>query len=98
MLKDIAKIFSSHIIVKILGLISIVIVLKFLSIEEFGEYSYYLVLLNLSAITIDPRALPPLLRVNHASESGQPTAVRAYGYTGIRAYGHTGIRLFWQSV
>ena len=54
MLKNIAKIFSSHIIVKILGLISIAIVLKFLSIEEFGEYSYYLVLLNLSAITIDP--------------------------------------------
>ena len=54
MLKDIAKIFSSHIIVKILGLISIVIVLKFLSIEEFGEYSYYLVLLNLAAIIIDP--------------------------------------------
>ncbi len=54
MFKSIVKIFSSHVIVKAIGLLNIVIVLKFLVIADFGEYSYMLVLLNLAAIFIDP--------------------------------------------
>lgn len=54
MLKNIAKILSSHILVKIIGLINIVIILNFLSISDFGYYSYYLLMLHLVAIIIDP--------------------------------------------
>lgn len=54
MLKSIAQIFSSHILVKIIGLINIAIILSFLSISEFGNYSYYLLMLHLVAIIIDP--------------------------------------------
>jgi len=54
MFKNIAKILSSHIIVKLLGLVNIVIVLFFLTIEEFGKYSYSLILLHLVTIIIDP--------------------------------------------
>ena len=54
MIKNIAKIATSHILVKGLGVLSIVIVLNFLSIEDFGKYSFYLVVLNLATILIDP--------------------------------------------
>lgn len=54
MIKNIAKIATSHILVKGLGLLSIVIVLNFLSVEDFGKYSFYLVVLNLATILIDP--------------------------------------------
>lgn len=54
MLKSIAKIFSLHIVVKIIGLLTIALVLEFLSVNDFGKYSYFLVFLNLIAIIIDP--------------------------------------------
>ena len=54
MLKNIAKIFTSHIIVKAIGVINIALVLMFFSIENFGNYSFTLLVLNLFAITIDP--------------------------------------------
>ena len=54
MLKNIAKIFTSHIIVKAIGIINIALVLMFFSIENFGNYSFTLLALNLFAITIDP--------------------------------------------
>ncbi|QXP63431.1 hypothetical protein H0I29_04895 [Polaribacter sp. R2A056_3_33] len=54
MFKNIFKILSSHIIVKSLGLANIAVVLIFLSIKDFGEYSYSLLLLHLGAIIIDP--------------------------------------------
>ncbi|QXP65938.1 hypothetical protein [Polaribacter sp. AHE13PA] len=54
MFKNIFKILSSHIIVKSLGLANIAVVLIFLSIRDFGEYSYSLLLLHLGAIIIDP--------------------------------------------
>ena len=54
MLKNIAKIFTSHIIVKAIGIINIALVLMFFSVENFGYYSFTLLALNLFAITIDP--------------------------------------------
>lgn len=54
MFKNIAKIFSSHILVKVIGLLNIAIILSFLEVFEFGLYSYYLVMLNLIAVIIDP--------------------------------------------
>lgn len=54
MFKNIIKILSSHIIVKSLGLANIAIVLFFLSIKQFGEYSYLLLLLHMGAIIVDP--------------------------------------------
>ena len=54
MFKNIIKILSSHIIVKSLSLANIAIVLIFLSIKDFGEYSYLLLLLHLGAIIVDP--------------------------------------------
>ena len=54
MLKNIAKIFSSHVIVKALGLFNIAITLNFLSVQEFGSYSYSLLLLHLISIIVDP--------------------------------------------
>ncbi len=54
MFKNISKIFSSHIAVKIIGLANIAITLNFLTVDNFGEYSYYLVLLQLVSITCDP--------------------------------------------
>lgn len=54
MFKNIAKIFTSHIIVKSLGLANIALVLLFLSVKDFGEYSYLYLVLNLVAIIIDP--------------------------------------------
>ena len=54
MFKNIAKIFSSHILVKIIGLINIVIILNFLTISDFGYYSYYLLMLHLISVIIDP--------------------------------------------
>ena len=54
MFKSISKIFSSHVAVKIIGLANIAITLSFLTVDNFGEYSYYLVLLQLVSITCDP--------------------------------------------
>ena len=54
MFKNIAKIFSSHVLVKIIGLINIAIILHFLTISDFGYYSYYLLMLHLISIIIDP--------------------------------------------
>ncbi|MCL7761851.1 oligosaccharide flippase family protein [Polaribacter sp. Z014] len=54
MFKNIFKILSSHIVVKSLGLVNIAIVLFFLSVEDFGNYSYSLLLLNLIAVIVDP--------------------------------------------
>jgi O-antigen/teichoic acid export membrane protein len=54
MFKNIAKIFTSHIVVKTIGLANIAFVLFFLSVKDFGEYSYLFLLLNLVAIIIDP--------------------------------------------
>lgn len=54
MFKSISKIFSSHIVVKIIGLANIAVTLNFLTVDDFGEYSYYLVLLQLVSITCDP--------------------------------------------
>ena len=54
MLKSVAKIFSSHIVVKALGLFNVIIILSFFSVEEFGKYSYLLVLLHLVGVIIDP--------------------------------------------
>ncbi len=54
MFKSIAQIFSMHVIVKIIGLLTLAIVLEFLSVEEFGKYSYYILFLHLVAIIIDP--------------------------------------------
>lgn len=54
MFKSISKIFSSHVAVKIIGLANIAITLNFLTVNTFGEYSYYLVLLQLVSITCDP--------------------------------------------
>tara|TARA_R110001592_G_scaffold81093_19_gene240997 strand:+ start:3647 stop:4831 length:1185 start_codon:yes stop_codon:yes gene_type:complete len=54
MLKSVAKIFSSHIVVKALGLLNVIIILSFFSVEEFGKYSYLLVLLHLVGVIIDP--------------------------------------------
>lgn len=54
MLKNIAKIFSSHIIVKAISLANIALVLLFLSVKSFGDYSYLFLLLNLVAVIIDP--------------------------------------------
>jgi len=54
MFKNIAKIFTSHIVVKTIGLANIAFVLFFLSVKDFGEYSYLFLLLNLVAVIIDP--------------------------------------------
>lgn len=54
MFKNIAKIFSSHIVVKTIALVNIAIILNVLNVDDFGEYSYYLVLLHLVAIVVDP--------------------------------------------
>ena len=54
MFKNILKIFSSHIIVKALGLLNVVIIINALSLNNFGEYSYYLVILSLITIIINP--------------------------------------------
>ena len=54
MIKNIAKILTSHIIVKTIGLANIAFVLFFLSIKDFGDYSYLFLMLNLVAIIIDP--------------------------------------------
>jgi O-antigen/teichoic acid export membrane protein len=54
MFKNIAKIFSSHVLVKIIGLINIAIILHFLTINDFGYYSYYLLMLHLISVIIDP--------------------------------------------
>ena len=54
MLKSIAQLFSLHIIVKLIGLATIGIVLEFLSIENFGKYSFYILFLHLIAIIVDP--------------------------------------------
>lgn len=54
MLRNIFKVLSSQIIVKSIGLLNIAIVLLFLSVKDFGNYSYALLLLNLVAIVIDP--------------------------------------------
>lgn len=54
MLKNIAKIFSSHLVVKAIGLVNIIVILNFLSVSEFGVYSYLLLLLHLIGIIVDP--------------------------------------------
>jgi O-antigen/teichoic acid export membrane protein len=54
MLKNIAKIFSSHILVKLTGLINLAVILNFLTISDFGYYSYYLLMLHLISVIIDP--------------------------------------------
>lgn len=54
MFKNIAKIFSSHIVVKVIALVNIAIILSVLNVDDFGEYSYYLVLLHLISIIVDP--------------------------------------------
>lgn len=54
MIKNIAKILTSHIIVKTIGLANIAFVVFFLSIKDFGDYSYLFLMLNLVAIIIDP--------------------------------------------
>jgi O-antigen/teichoic acid export membrane protein len=54
MIKNIAKILTSHIIVKTIGIANIAFVLFFLSIKDFGDYSYLFLMLNLVAIIIDP--------------------------------------------
>lgn len=54
MFKSIIKIFSSHVFVKLIGLLNIAVILKFLPVSDFGEYSYYLLMLHLIAIIIDP--------------------------------------------
>ena len=54
MYKSIAKIFSSHIIVKALGLFTVAITLKFFSVQEFGSYSFALLLLHLIGSIVDP--------------------------------------------
>ena len=54
MLKNIIKIFTSHLIVKAIGILNIVIVLLFFSVENFGNYSFIILVLNLFAITVDP--------------------------------------------
>ena len=54
MLKNIIKIFTSHLIVKAIGILNIVIVLLFFSVENFGNYSFTILVLNLFAITVDP--------------------------------------------
>ena len=54
MLKNIIKIFTSHLIVKAIGILNIVIVLLYFSIENFGNYSFTLLVLNLFSITVDP--------------------------------------------
>jgi len=54
MFKNILKIFSSHIVVKALGLLNVVIIINALSLKNFGEYSYYLVTLGLITIIVNP--------------------------------------------
>lgn len=54
MIKSIAKVLSSHIITKVLGVLNIVIILLFLTVKDFGFYSYILLLLNLIGVIIDP--------------------------------------------
>jgi len=54
MFKNIAKILSSHIIVKSLGLVNVGIVLIFISVTDFGDYSYLILLLHMVAVIIDP--------------------------------------------
>ncbi len=65
MIKNIGKIFTSHIIVKLLGLATIVFALQFLSVEDFGKYSFYLVCLNLITIIIDPLLSSYLVDYKH---------------------------------
>jgi len=54
MFKNILKIFSSHIVVKALGLLNVVIIINALSLNNFGEYSYYIVTLGLITIIVNP--------------------------------------------
>lgn len=54
MIKSIAQIFSMHVIVKAIGLLTFAIILEFLSLEEFGKYSYLLLVLHLIGIVVDP--------------------------------------------
>ncbi len=54
MIKSIAQIFSMHVIVKAIGLLTFVIILEFFSLEEFGKYSYLLLVLHLIGVIVDP--------------------------------------------
>ncbi|WP_440879528.1 hypothetical protein [Tenacibaculum sp. C7A-26P2] len=54
MIKSIVQIFSAHVVAKAIGLLTFIIIIEFLSLEQFGKYSYFLIVLNLMGVIVDP--------------------------------------------